>query len=192
MLPSLISNRIFLSDGGYVGSVGGYVVEENYSEIFKKIGVDFHIYSSEGTSDYKFHNEFLPISKEINDHITQNLTNKMNKYFESLERIRPEVFKNKESLNFMNFKKGFDLSSDEAIELGLVDEIGELSDSLDFMKNLIFKKQGLKEFSIIKINNSSFDKKNKDSFGESQSYLQDLVLRSAIETLIQNKIRSDN
>lgn len=74
MLPSLCSDRIFLSDSGEIGAVGIYEYEENYFKILKEIGIDAHIFHSEQTSSIKYHNSNLPISKEIEEFKNKTLT----------------------------------------------------------------------------------------------------------------------
>lgn len=192
MLPSLCSDKIFISNGGQIGSVGGYIIEENYSEILKKIGLDVHVFSSEGTSDYKFHNEFLPISKETEDFIVQNLTKQIDKYFDSLEKMKPQIFNNSESKEFSALKYGFDLTSDEAFKLGAADEIGELIDALNFVKNLELQKSSNLEnfkFDVIQISNKSFNNDfGNNNFNNSFS-LKDIVLETAIKSLIEEEIK---
>jgi ClpP class serine protease len=185
MLPSLCSDKIFISKYGDVGSVGVYFKEYNFSKILNAINLDAIVFASEGTVSQKYHDSSLPITEDLRLSRIKDATRVFEMYLNELEEKRSFIFKRdndsdshkeefldefflqednkfkddyndwENSVNF--FKSGYNFSSIDAKKLGLVDEIGQKEDALNYIKDLVnLNKEFDYKFKIIDINFDDF------------------------------------
>lgn len=195
MMPSLCSDKIYLSKYGEIGHVGMYIYEENFTEIFDQIGLQRIVLSNEDASDLKYHNPFLPLSEEAKIYRKEFLDNSFNNYLHDLSVVRPQIFAdfdmdnlNKKSFDY--FCHGLNLDSNQAIKLGLADEMGYFEDALEYLT----KKRCNEinncdvQFKIIEIS-SEKNLSSLNNLNQVSSFLnKDFVLNKLIDKYLEKKL----
>jgi ClpP class serine protease len=200
MIPSICSDEIFITKSiGSVGAVGCYIEELNFSEIFKKIGINNHFYSSEGTSQIKYHNPNLPITEEVNSSLNKVCTDIMNEYYKNLKESSGVDVLYNDKLNVTDeykenmklFKEGNFLNPEAALNLGLIDQIGSYQNALESLKTKIPNEDQKINFEIINIENKDLKQtynngilNYRGDFSINEDSLKNLIVNNAINSYL--------
>ncbi|MEK6647039.1 MAG: signal peptide peptidase SppA [Candidatus Firestonebacteria bacterium] len=143
------ADKIYANPGTLTGSIGVIMEIPNVEELLKKIGVKFEVVKS---GEYKDSGSPMRKMTEAEQKLFKEVINDVYEQFiEAIAQGRKEVFKEKlkaESnmdkislddikIKIKSFSDGRILSGRQALNLGLVDELGDLNDAIEETAKLV-------------------------------------------------------
>jgi protease-4 len=154
-MAAIAGDYIIAHNGTLTGSIGVLMESPEITELAKKIGIKLNSYKSSPLKGSP--SPFEKPSPQV-DLVMQEAINDSHKFFSDLVKMRRA-----EKLNKQNLTKIFDgriFTGRQALEVGLVDKIGNKKDALEYLKsqNIDTEKLPIKEIEIIENKKRFFDK----------------------------------
>lgn len=114
------SDKIVASPGSAVGSIGVYMMKLNVERLSEKVGVEFEVIKAGE------HKDSLLFHRGLTDEERKSLQQKINYYYESFKKVVADGRGNRLKKNIDEIANGSIFTPEEALEIGLVDEVGDI------------------------------------------------------------------
>jgi protease-4 len=136
-LISSVGNYIYAYDFTETGGLGVIAIWVSYENQLKREGITYYVWKSGGAKDIGA--EYRGPTEEENRYLQELVDNLMNELLERILANRPKIQRIEE------LKEGYVYYGKDAVDYGLVDEIGDLEDAKQKAASLA----GLKEYRTI-------------------------------------------